>query len=56
MKHCVTILFGKEEVNTYLDKGKLPTLLEGVNLKKFCFETESEIKAFVKALTKLSVG
>lgn len=50
MKHTIRIIFGKEDVDNYLRDGDFTQTLEGVHIKEFYFETESEKMAFCKGI------
>ena len=48
----IKLLFGKEEVNYYLNNNKLTNEIETINVKTYEFKTEKEYKAFMRGINE----
>ncbi|MDY0015666.1 MAG: hypothetical protein RBS13_05600 [Bacteroidales bacterium] len=48
----VVLLFGKEEINVFLEKDELSNEMKFINLKIYYFDTEIEKNAFLKGINE----
>lgn len=52
MSHSIKLILGKEQVNKFLAGTQFSKEEKKINEKKFIFETEVEMKAFIKGVNE----
>jgi selenocysteine lyase/cysteine desulfurase len=46
----ITILFGKDEINYFLDCNEITDEMKKINLKTYFLNTKEEVDAFIKGI------